>query len=202
MEGTKQTAIPSAQFRYLAVEKLSDVPAVTIIKENYCGCKTAPFPDVYGISVNLDDSVRCVVLTGVGEKAFAAGADVKEMQRLDFADILTTGDLLAKWGRIHLFRKPIVCAVNGYALGGGCELAMMCDVVIASTEAMFGQPEVRIGTIPVMAAKECVNRAYEMPLQEGLLFERRLFHATFAYEDRREGMTAFVEKRPPQWHHK
>ncbi|KEP60509.1 UNVERIFIED_CONTAM: enoyl-CoA hydratase/isomerase family protein [Hammondia hammondi] len=273
MERANQTTVSSAQLKYLIVEKLSDAPAVVIIKINRPNSLNALCLALCDELVQLleqldaDDSVRCVVLTGVGEKAFAAGADVKEMQRLDFADIVTSGDLLAKWARIHLFRKPIVCAVNAYALGGGCELAMMCDVVIASTQAMFGQPEVRIGTIPGMggsqrlpravgkslamemiltgepinaeralqaglisrvvppshvvdeavkiatsisghslpiliAAKECVNRAYEMPLQEGLLFERRLFHGTFAYEDRKEGMTAFVEKRTPQWHHK
>eukprot|EP00921_Rhytidocystis_pertsovi_P026007 GHVQ01041992.1.p1 GENE.GHVQ01041992.1~~GHVQ01041992.1.p1 ORF type:complete len:257 (+),score=35.74 GHVQ01041992.1:248-1018(+) len=213
----------------------------------------------------VDDRVRAVVLTGVG-KAFAAGADIKEMLSKDYPTAAKT-DMLSAWSVIRHIRKPIVAAVNGYALGGGCELAMMCDIIIASDVAKFGQPEVTIGTVPgmggsqrltravgksramewiltgrmieakeacdaglvsrvvsadqleaeavklaetiaqfsspaVIACKECVNRSFETSLEEGLLFERRAFHSTFATADRTEGMQAFVDKRQPRWTHK
>lgn len=206
-----------------------------------------------------DNTVRAVVLTG-SDKAFAAGADVKEMQGVEFADAYQ-GDFLAGWGEIAGFRKPIIAAVSGFALGGGCELAMMCDFIIAASTARFGQPEITLGIIPGMGgtqrlvraigkakamdlcltgrmmdaaeaekaglvarivapeqvvdealaaalkiagfsapavgmAKEAVNRAFEQPLAEGLRFERRLFHSLFATQDQKEGMAAFVEKRP------
>eukprot|EP00397_Hematodinium_sp_SG-2012_P035217 GEMP01037859.1.p1 GENE.GEMP01037859.1~~GEMP01037859.1.p1 ORF type:complete len:271 (+),score=69.50 GEMP01037859.1:700-1512(+) len=206
-----------------------------------------------------DDEVRCIVLTG-SEKAFAAGADIKEMDsRKSYADCQKE-DMLAYWNDISQIRKPIIAAVSGFALGGGCELAMMCDLIIASDTAVFGQPEVGLGTIPgcggtqrlirqvgkskamlwilsgekfsaeqaeraglvakvvakeklldeslkvaakiarhsrpvLESAKECINRAYETSLAEGLLFERRSFHATWALKDRAEGFGAFIEKR-------
>ena len=208
-----------------------------------------------------DDRIGCLVLTG-SERAFAAGADIKEMQTRSYMDVYLEDFVTATWEHIAKIRKPIIAAVSGYALGGGCELAMMCDFVIAATNARFGQPEITIGTIPgaggtqrlprfigkakamdmcltgrmmdveeaervglvsrivpddelrdtaiavarqiaalsrpsVMMAKEAVNRAFETTLAEGVRFERRLFHSTFATEDQKEGMAAFAEKRRP-----
>ncbi|MFI8455434.1 enoyl-CoA hydratase [Kitasatospora sp. NPDC085464] len=207
-----------------------------------------------------DREIGCLVVTG-SEKAFAAGADIKEMQSLEFVDAYL-GDWFAAWDRFAALRKPVVAAVAGYALGGGCELAMMCDVLLAADTAKFGQPEIKLGVIPgiggsqrltlavgkakamelcltgrMMGAeeaeraglvsrivpadqlqtealataetiaamstpaavmlKESVNRSYETTLAEGVRFERRLFHATFATADQKEGMAAFAEKRPP-----
>lgn len=210
-----------------------------------------------------NDKVRCIVITG-NEKAFAAGADIKMMGDKGFVDVFE-GDLFGpESDAILRIRKPIIAAVAGYALGGGCELAMMCDFIIAADTAKFGQPEINLGVIAglggtqrltrfisksksmdmnltgrfmeaeeaeraglvsrvvpakklkeealtaagkiaeksmiaVMAAKEAVNRSYEVPLREGLLFERRVFHALFATEDQKEGMAAFVEKRQAQF---
>lgn len=211
---------------------------------------------------DADDSIGAIVLTG-SDKAFAAGADIKEMQNVTFAEAYSK-DLLSDGQCINAIRKPVIAAVSGYALGGGCELAMMCDFIIASKTAKFGQPEITLGIIPglggtqrlarfvgkakamdmvltgrmmdaeeaercglvsrivaaeslldealkaaariaeysqisVMMAKESVNRAFETSLQEGLQYERRSFHATFATEDQKEGMAAFVEKRSPNF---
>ncbi|ODN04370.1 Enoyl-CoA hydratase, mitochondrial [Orchesella cincta] len=212
-----------------------------------------------------DREIATLIITGQG-KAFAAGADIKEMQGLTFAEVVT-GGFLSHWLRVSQCRKPVIAAVNGYALGGGCELMMMCDIAYASETAKFGQPEILIGTIPgaggtqriikvagkskameiclsgnqfsaaeaekmglvskvlppdqllpesiklaekignnskivVGLCKEAVNRAYETTLTEGLNFERRIFHSTFATEDRQEGMSAFIEKRPPNFQDK
>jgi len=209
-----------------------------------------------------DDEIGAVILTG-SEKAFCAGADIKEMSGVDFVGAYR-GDMIAEWDRVATFRKPLIAAVAGYALGGGCELAMMCDIILAADTAKFGQPEITLGIIPgaggtqrlarligktkamemcltgrligaeeaeraglvsrivpaaglideavkvgeriaslapaaVMMGKEAVNRAEETSLAEGLRFERRLFHALFASEDQKEGMAAFLEKRPPQF---
>ncbi|XP_026471424.1 probable enoyl-CoA hydratase, mitochondrial isoform X2 [Ctenocephalides felis] len=209
-----------------------------------------------------DANVGAVVITG-SEKAFAAGADIKEMQNKTYSETLRD-NFLCHWSRIAQFRKPVIAAVNGFALGGGCELAMMCDIIYAGDKARFGQPEIAIGTIPgaggtqrltrsvgkskameicltgnmvtaeeaekmglvskvfpadklvdetvkladkisshspliVSLCKEAVNTALETSLQEGLHFEKRAFHATFATKDRLEGMTAFVEKRAPNF---
>lgn len=206
-----------------------------------------------------DTSVGAIVITG-SEKAFAAGADIKEMQGNTYADCIL-GNFLADWTKVANTRKPTIAAVNGFALGGGCELAMMCDIIYAGDKAKFGQPEIALGTIPgaggsqrltrvvgkskamemclsgnmisaaeaekaglvskvfpadqlvneavklgekistfspltVALCKEAVNVAYETTLQEGLRFERRTFHATFSTKDQKEGMKAFVEKRP------
>jgi len=210
-----------------------------------------------------NEKVRCIVITG-SEKAFAAGADIAMMKDKTFVDAFA-GDLFtAETDQIMRIRKPIIAAVSGYALGGGCELAMMCDFIICSETAKFGQPEINLGVvagiggtqrltrivgkskamdmnltgrfmdadeaersglvsrvvpvkklmeealnaagkiaeksmISVMVVKEAVNRAYEVPLREGLLFERRMFHALFATEDQSEGMGAFLEKREAQF---
>ena len=205
-----------------------------------------------------DDEVHVVVLKG-SDKAFAAGADINEMKDLKLISHIKK-DFIKPWEKISTFKKPIIACVSGYALGGGCEIAMMCDFIIAADNAKFGQPEITIGTIPgaggtqrltrfvgkskamemcltgrmmdaeeaersglvsrvvpfeqlmdeclktaaqiaalsrpsVMMAKESVNKAYEMTLSEGVKFERRLFHSTFATEDQKEGMSAFAEKR-------
>jgi len=216
--------------------------------------------------MEADERVAALVITG-NDKAFAAGADIKVMQQWDFAEAFSSERPVVAWERLLRCRKPAIAAVAGYALGGGCELAMMCDFIIAADNAQFGQPEIKVGTIPgaggtqrlarfvgkskamemvltgrmmdaaeaercglvsrvvplndlleqaittaariarfsrpiVAMAKEAVNRAWETPLTEGLRFERRLFQATFATEDRREGMTAFVEKRKPDFKHR
>ena len=211
---------------------------------------------------DADPAVAAVVITG-SEKAFAAGADIKEMMGRDFADAYNS-DFIGFWARIAQHKKPVIAAVAGYALGGGCELAMMCDIIICADNAKFGQPEINLGTIPgaggtqrltraigkskamemvltgrmmdaeeaersglvarvvpardlldeairiaeaiaaksqpiVAMAKEAVNVAFESSLAEGIRFERRAFYATFATADRLEGMTAFSEKRSPNF---
>jgi len=216
-------------------------------------------------TLDADDGIGAVVLTG-SDKAFAAGADIAAMKDWSYADVYKQNFLGHDWEALRRVRKPLIAAVAGYALGGGCELAMLCDFIIAADNAKFGQPEIKLGIIPgfggtqrlaraigkakamdmiltgrlitaqeaeqcglvarvvpastlldealkaattiaalslpsVMMAKECVNRAFEVPLDEGLLFERRNFHALFATHDQKEGMTAFVEKRPAQFRH-
>lgn len=212
-----------------------------------------------------DEQIGAMVLTG-NERAFAAGADIAAMKDWTFQDVYKDNYLAGDWEGITRIRKPIIAAVAGYALGGGCELAMACDMIFAADSAKFGQPEIKLGVIPgyggtqrlpraigkakamdlvltgrmmdveeaeraglvarvvpaeqlletaleaaaviasmslpsVMMAKECVNRAYESTLDEGLMFERRNFHALFATEDQKEGMNAFVEKRKPNFKH-
>ncbi|MFC0279025.1 enoyl-CoA hydratase [Falsigemmobacter intermedius] len=213
--------------------------------------------------LDRDDQVRCIVLTG-SEKAFAAGADIKEMSTKGFVDMFTEDFFTADSETLLRVRKPIIAAVSGYALGGGCELAMMCDFIICSESAKFGQPEINLGVVAgiggtqrltrfvgksksmdmhltgrfmdaaeaersglvsrvvpvadlireamdaarkiaaksqvaVKVVKEAVNRSYETSLREGVLYERRIFHALFASEDQKEGMAAFAEKRQPQF---
>jgi enoyl-CoA hydratase len=213
-----------------------------------------------------DPNIGAVVLTG-SEKAFAAGADIKEMQSRTYMEVYLQDFITNGWERVTTFRKPIVAAVAGFALGGGCEVAMMCDFIIAADTAKFGQPEVNLGVMPgaggtqrltrfvgkskamdmcltgrmmdaaeaersglvsrvvaadklideavkaaetiaskslpgTMMIKESINRAYETTLAEGVRFERRLFHSAFATEDQKEGMAAFVDKRPANFKHR
>ncbi|MEM9515357.1 MAG: enoyl-CoA hydratase-related protein [Actinomycetota bacterium] len=215
--------------------------------------------------LDSDPDVGCIVVTGAG-RAFAAGADVVEMSTKSYAEV-AHADLFAGWDRFAALRTPKVAAVNGFALGGGCELAMMCDTIYAAESARFGQPEITLGIIPgmggsqrltrligkskamdliltgrmidaaeaercglaarvfpddelleqtldvattiaefgklaTMAAREAVDRALELPLSEGVRFERRAFHALFATEDQPEGMAAFLEKREPEFRHR
>ena len=212
-----------------------------------------------------DSGIGAIIITG-SEKAFAAGADIKEMASKTYVDAYLE-DFISSWERIARVRKPIIAAVSGFALGGGCELAMMCDFIIASDSAKFGQPEINLGVMPgaggtqrltrfigkskamdlcltgrmmdaqeaercglvsrlvpadklmeealtaaqsiaakslpaAMMTKESVNRAFETTLAEGVRFERRVFHAMFATQDQKEGMAAFVEKRPAKFTHK
>jgi enoyl-CoA hydratase/carnithine racemase len=214
-------------------------------------------------ALDRDDQVRCLVITG-SEKAFAAGADIKEFAPNSYLTAWKDGLISRNWEAVARCRKPVIAAVAGYALGGGCELAMMCDFVIAAETAKFGQPEITIGVIPgaggtqrlprfagkskamdliltarmmdaaeaercglvsrivpadklleearaaaakiasfspvaVQMAKDVVNSAYETPLTEGVKLERRIFHSLFAFEDQKEGMGAFAEKRKPDF---
>ena len=214
---------------------------------------------------DADDNIGCMIITG-SEKAFAAGADISVMAKYSFADAYKGDFITRNWETIRSIRKPVIAAVSGFALGGGCELAMMCDFIIAADNAKFGQPEIKLGVIPgaggtqrlpravgkskamdmaltgrmmdaaeaeraglvsrvvsydklmeealgaailiagfsqiaVMAAKESVNRAFEGSLSDGVMFERRLFHALFATQDQKEGMDAFVNKRAAKFSH-
>ncbi len=214
---------------------------------------------------DADPGIGAIVITGYA-KAFAAGADIKEMATLSFSEVFDA-DFFAAWGKLAAVRTPTIAAVAGYALGGGCELAMMCDLIIAADTAKFGQPEIKLGVLPGMGgsqrltraigkakamdliltgrnidaaeaersglvsrvvpaddllteakavattisrmsrsaarmAKEAVNRAFESTLTEGLLYERRLFHSSFATDDQSEGMAAFTEKRPANFTHR
>ena len=187
---------------------------------------------------DADDNIGCMIITG-SEKAFAAGADIGAMATYSFTDVYKGDYITRNWETIRSVRKPVIAAVSGFALGGGCELAMMCDFIIAADNAKFGQPEIKLGIIPgateaeraglvsrvvpleklmeealgaalmvceyslisVMAAKESVNRAFESGLDDGVMFERRLFHALFATADQKEGMDAFVNKRKPVFKH-
>ena len=219
---------------------------------------------LYGF--DADDGIGAILITG-NEKAFAAGADIGAMKDFDFQHAFKSDYVTRDWEHIRNVRKPVLAAVAGYALGGGCELAMMCDIIIAADSAKFGQPEINLGTFPgsggtqrlpravgkakamdlcltarmmdaqeaeraglvsrvvpagklmeeamavaekiasyslpvAMLAKEAINRAYETTLSEGVRFERRMFHATFALDDQKEGMAAFVEKRKPAFKHR
>ncbi len=210
-----------------------------------------------------DDKIGCIVITG-SEKAFAAGADISAMSTYSYMDAYRGDYITRNWERVKTCRKPVIAAVAGFALGGGCELAMMCDMIFAADTAQFGQPEIKLGILPgaggtqrlpraiskakamdmcltarmmdameaeraglvarvipaadllgetfaaaekiasyslpvAMMIKECVNRAYESGLNEGLLFERRVFHSAFALADQKEGMAAFIEKRKPKF---
>ena len=252
-------------YQNIVVETRGRVGVIRLHRPQALNALNSPLFQELGHAVDVfeaDDGIGCMLLTG-SEKAFAAGADIKEMVSQTFNDV-TMREFAANWHRVARARKPVVAAVAGYALGGGCELAMLCDIIIAADNAKFGQPEIKLGVIPgiggtqrltravgkakamdliltgrmmdateaersglvarvvplailmdeafkvaetiasmslpsLMAAKEAINRAYEVTLAEGVLFERRIFHSLFATEDQREGMTAFVEKRPPNF---
>ena len=218
------------------------------------------------LGFDRDDTIGCIVVTG-NEKAFAAGADIAAMAHYDFMHVYKTGYISRNWETMRQVKKPVIAAVAGFALGGGCEVAMMAGFIIAADTARFGQPEIKIGIVPdaggtqrlpravgkakamdmvltgrmmdaaeaeraglvsrivpadklmdealgaaaaicslgqpsVMLAKECVNRAFEGPLSEGIAYERRMFHALFGTEDQREGMDAFLNKRKPAFKHR
>ena len=256
-------------YENILVETRGNVGLITLNRPKALNALSAGL--VRDVGAALDDyeadaNIRCIVLTG-SEKAFAAGADIKEMVDFDYMDAYLKDFITVGWERVTKCRKPVIAAVAGYALGGGCELAMMCDFIIAADTAKFGQPEINLGTIPgaggtqrltrfvgkskamdmvltarnmdaaeaersglvsrvvpaatlideavktaqkiadlsmpiVMIAKEAVNRAYETTLAEGVHYERRVFHSTFAIEDRKEGMTAFIEKRKAVFKHR
>jgi len=244
------------------------VGVITLHRPKALNALNAPLMDELGQALkafDADESIGCIVITG-SEKAFAAGADIAAMAKFEFSQVYKDDFITRNWEVIRSVRKPVIAAVSGFALGGGCELAMMCDIIIAADNARFGQPEIKIGIIPgaggtqrlpravgkakamdlvltgrmmdaqeaeraglvsrvvaqdklmdevlgaalticgygrmsVMAAKESVNRAFESGLSDGVMFERRLFHALFATADQKEGMDAFLGKRAPGFRH-
>mgnify|MGYP000645001893 CR=1 FL=1 len=252
-------------YKTILVEERDAVGLITLNRPDALNALNAELIGELGHALDdfeANDAIGAIVLTG-SEKAFAAGADIKEMMNFTYMDAYLA-NFLNDWEHVTTIRKPVIAAVAGYALGGGCELAMMCDFILAADTAKFGQPEATIGTIPgaggsqrltrlvgkskamemcltgrmmdaeeaersglasrivaadellddaiktaegianlsspiVMMAKEAVNSAYETTLAEGIRFERRLFHATFATDDQKEGMAAFAEKRKPQF---
>jgi enoyl-CoA hydratase len=249
-------------YQYILVERRGAVGIVTLNRPQALNALNAALIAELGAALDdfeADAAIGTILLTG-SEKAFAAGADVKEMAPKSYPEIYMEDFITNGWERVGQCRKPIIAAVAGFALGGGCEIAMMCDIVIAADNARFGQPEITLGTIPgaggtqrltrfvgkakamdlcltgrmmdaveaeraglvsrvvpaadllseavdvakrvaqmsrpiAMMVKESVNRAYETTLAEGVRFERRLFHSTFAMDDRKEGMDAFIAKR-------
>ncbi len=253
-------------FENLVVETRGRVGLVTLSRPKFLNALSDALMDELGTALHAfdaDPAVGCIVLTG-GEKVFAAGADISAMAEWTYMDVYKADFITRNWEAIRRVRKPVIAAVAGYALGGGCELAMMCDIVIASESAKFGQPEVKLGIIPgaggtqrlpravgkakamdlcltarmmdaaeaersglvsrvvpqerflqealnaaekiasfslpiTLMIKESVNRAYESSLSEGILFERRVFHSTFATNDQKEGMAAFTSKRRAQF---
>jgi len=255
------------QYEYVLAEKRGAVGLITLNRPKALNalCDGLSKDVVHAArAFDNDKSVGAIVITG-SDKAFAAGADIKEMQSKTFVDVYMN-NMFKSWTDITKMRKPVIAAVSGYALGGGCELAMMCDIIIASESAKFGQPEITLGVIPgaggsqrltrfigkskamemcltgnmidakqaerdglvcrvvpndqlliealkmgekiasfsqpaVAMCKEAVNASYELNLEEGLRFERRIFHSMFSLEDQKEGMSAFAEKRKPNWKH-
>ncbi len=253
----------------IVVETRDRVGLVTLNRPKALNALNDALMDELGAALrafDADDGIGAIVITG-SDKAFAAGADIGAMKDWSYMDVFKTDYITRNWEELRRIRKPVIAAVAGYALGGGCELVMMCDIVIAADSARFGQPEIKLGIIPgaggtqrlpravgkakamdlvltarimdaqeaeraglvsrvvaadklldealaaaaaiarfslpaVMMAKEAVQRAYESPLSEGLLFERRLFHSLFASVDQKEGMTAFVAKRSPRFEHR
>ena len=256
-------------YENILVETRGRVGLVTLNRPKALNALNDKLMDELGealLAFDGDEAIGAMVVTG-SEKAFAAGADIGAMSTWSYMDVFKAEYISRNWETIKRVRKPVIAAVSGYALGGGCELVMMCDIVIASETARFGQPEIKLGIIPgaggtqrlpravgkakamdlvlsarmmdareaesaglvsrvvaadkvveeavatanaiasfslpaVMMAKEAINRAYEVPLSEGMLFERRLFHSLFATEDQKEGMAAFVEKRAPRFKHR
>ncbi len=256
-------------FENILVETRGPVGLITLNRPNALNALNAALVGEMAQALDAfeaDAAIGCIIVTG-SEKAFAAGADIKEMQPKNYMDVYKADFITRDWERLAQCRKPVIAAVAGYALGGGCEMAMMCDFIIAADNAKFGQPEINLGTIPgaggtqrltrfvgkskamemcltarmmdaaeaersglvsrvvplaelmteamkaaekicslsrpiVMIAKESVNRAYETTLAEGIRFERRIFHSTFATEDQKEGMAAFAAKRKAEFKHK
>lgn len=254
------------QYENLLVETQAKVGLIRLNRPKALNALNDQLMDELGHALHAfdaDQNIGCIVITG-NEKAFAAGADIGAMASYTYMDVYKTNYITRNWEQLRQIRKPVIAAVAGYALGGGCELAMMCDFIIAAENAKFGQPEIKLGTIPgaggtqrlpravskskamdmcltarmmdaaeaeraglvsrvvetdklleealaaanviaamslpsVMMIKEAVNRAYETSLADGVQYERRLFHSTFATEDQKEGMKAFVEKRLPNF---
>jgi enoyl-CoA hydratase len=254
----------SGEYSNILVERRGAVGIVTLNRPQALNALNAALIAELGMAfddLEADPAIGAIVLTG-SDKAFAAGADIKEMAEKTYIEAYSEDFITRGWERVAQCRKPVVAAVAGFALGGGCEVAMMCDIVIATETARFGQPEIQLGTMPgaggtqrlprfigkakamdlcltgrmmdaaeaeraglvsrivapdqlmpeaiavaerigqlsrpvAMMVKEAVNRAFETTLAEGVRFERRLFHATFATEDQKEGMAAFIAKRKP-----
>jgi enoyl-CoA hydratase len=255
--------------QFILVETRDRVGLVTLNRPKQLNALNDGLMDELGAALlgfDADEGIGAIVITG-SEKAFAAGADIGAMKDWTYMDVFKSEYITRNWETLRRVRKPVIAAVAGFALGGGCELAMMCDFIIAADTARFGQPEIKLGIIPgaggtqrlpravgkakamdlvltgrfmdaqeaeraglvsrvvsaeklleealnaagtiaqyslpaVMMAKEAVSRAYELPLAEGMLFERRLFHSLFATDDQKEGMAAFVEKRSPAFRHR
>ena len=249
-------------YQNIIVETRGKVGLVTLNRPKALNALNDDLVDELGLALDAfegDENIGCVVITG-SEKAFAAGADITMMANFSYMDAYKGDYITRNWERLKTFRKPVIAAVSGFALGGGCEMAMSCDMIFAADTAKFGQPEVKLGIIPgaggtqrlpravgkgkamdlcltarlmdaaeaeksglvarvipadklveealaaaaaiasyslpvVMMIKESINRAFESSLNEGLLFERRVFHSAFALADQKEGMAAFVEKR-------
>jgi len=256
-------------YQFILTEVKGRVALITLNRPKQMNALNATLMQELGAALyayDADDGIGAIVITG-NDKAFAAGADIGAMKDYDFMHAFKSDYITRDWEHIRNVRKPVIAAVAGYALGGGCELAMMCDLVIAADSARFGQPEINLGTFPgsggtqrlpravgkakamdliltarmmdaaeaesaglvsrlvpadkllgealavaekiasyslpvTMMAKEAVNRAYESTLAEGVRYERRLFHASFALEDQKEGMAAFVAKRKPKFRHR
>ncbi len=249
-------------YENIVVETRERVGLITLARPKFLNALSDALMNELGDALqkfDSDEAIGCIVITG-GEKAFAAGADIGAMAEWTYMDVYKSDYITRNWEALRRVRKPVIAAVAGYALGGGCELAMMCDIIIASDDAKFGQPEVKLGILPgaggtqrlpravgkakamdmcltarmmdateaersglvsrvvaaaklldealdaaakiasfsqpvTMMIKESINRAYEVPLAEGILFERRTFHAVFATGDQKEGMAAFAAKR-------
>ena len=251
-------------YQNIVVETRERVGLITLSRPNFLNALNDALMDELGdalLKFDGDEAIGCIVITG-SEKAFAAGADIGAMAEWSYMDVYKSEYITRNWEALRRVRKPVIAAVAGYALGGGCELAMMCDIVIASDDAKFGQPEIKLGILPgaggtqrlpravgkakamdmvltsrlmdateaeraglvsrvvpadklldealaaatticgfsgpsLLAAKECVNRAFEGTLNEGVMVERRLFHSLFGTADQQEGMDAFINKRKP-----
>ena len=254
------------EYHNIIVEQLENVGRITLNRPQQLNALNDELMNELAqalVEFGANPQVGAIIVTG-SEKAFAAGADIKAMAQLDFENAYSSNFISRNWDAVARMRKPIIAAVSGFALGGGCELAMTCDTIIAADNAQFGQPEIKLGVIPgaggtqrltravgkakamdlvltgrmmgaeeaersglvsrvvaadqlqaealkmaqtiagygkisVMMAKEAVNQAFESTLSQGLLFERRGFHSLFATDDQKEGMTAFIEKRKPEF---